>query len=301
MTRAALAVAVALGAANAAAAEPLRVVATIEPLAMLARAVGGARVEVAVLVPPGASPHTFEPQPSDVAALARAALLFEVGGDLDAWVARLVGASDPPPPRLAALALPAIDPLPAAAEHADVGRHGAYAAHDPHVWLDPLRVRDAIVPALAERLAELDPGGRGAYAQAAAEFQRALTALDAEIRETLKGRDRRFVAFHGAWRYFASRYGLVEIGVVEEAPGEEPGPRELAALVERARAAGVPAILVEPQLSPRVARVLAAEFGATTVLVDPNGDPSDPARDTFLELLRFDAKAFAEALGEARP
>ena len=109
----------------------------------------------------------------------------------------------------------------------------------------------------------------------------------------------RFVAFHAAWRYFAARYGLEEVGVVEEAPGEEPAPRALAALVTRAREAGVPAILVEPQLSPRVAKVLAAEFGATTVLVDPNGDPTDPERSRYAALMRWNARAFARALGAA--
>jgi ABC-type Zn uptake system ZnuABC Zn-binding protein ZnuA len=283
-------------AATAAGAAPLRVVATIEPLAMLVRAIGGERVVVDVLVPSGASPHTFEPQPSDVAALAKAALLAEIGGDLDAWVARLAAASDPAPPKFTALAAPGLDALPSGDAHGG----GAHAL-DPHVWLDPLRVRDAIVPALADRLASLDPEGRAAYEASARALGDELTALDAEIRRTLDGRDRRFVAFHAAWRYFADRYGLQEIGVVEEAPGEEPGPKQLATLVERARAAGVPAILVEPQLSPRVARTLAAEFGATTVLVDPNGDPRDPERDTFVELLRFDAQAFAQALGAARP
>ena len=53
--------------------------------------------------------------------------------------------------------------------------------------------------------------------------------------------------------------------MIEEAPGEEPTPRELAGLVARAREARVPAILIEPQLSPRIAEALAAELGAATV------------------------------------
>ena len=78
--------------------------------------------------------------------------------------------------------------------------------------------------------------------------------------------------------------------------GEEPTPREVGNLVRDARAAGVGAILVEPQLSPRVARTIAAEFGAKTVLVDPVGDPGDPARSNYEALMLFNTRAFGRAL-----
>ena len=61
----------------------------------------------------------------------------------------------------------------------------------------------------------------------------------------------------------------------------------------------MPAILVEPQLPTRLAETVAAEFGATTVLVDPLGDPADPARASYEALLRFNAAAFRRALGGA--
>ena len=63
----------------------------------------------------------------------------------------------------------------------------------------------------------------------------------------------------------------------------------------------MPAILVEPQLSPRVAQALAAELGATTVVVDPNGDPTDPERDTYDELMRWNARAFATRARSGAP
>jgi ABC-type Zn uptake system ZnuABC Zn-binding protein ZnuA len=287
------------GIATVAGAESLRVVATIEPLAMLVREIGGDRVEVAVLVPPGASPHTFEPQPSDVAALARAVLLVEAGAGLDGWVRTLAAAATPAPPRATVADAPGLGLLAASEAHAEAEAAAATPHVDPHVWLDPIRVRDAVVPALLAALVSADPAGRAGHEERARAFQTRLGELDADVRRTLAGRGTRFVAFHAAWRYFAARYGLEEIGVVEEAPGEEPAPRALAALVTRARAADVPAILVEPQLSPRVAQVLAAEFGATTVLVDPNGDPTDPERSSYAALMRFNARAFARALGGA--
>jgi len=280
-------------AARAAAAPPPVVVATIEPVAMLVRELGGERFAVSALVPPGVSPHSFDPRPGDVARLADAALLVAVGGDLDGWAQRLLGAAGRRVETLTLLELPDLAPLPAVRD-----AHGA-AAPDPHVWLDPIRVRDVLAPAIAARLAALDPAGAADTAARLAGFQERLTRLDAELRAALAGPRRGYVAFHAAWRYFGARYELEEIGVVEEAPGEEPTPRELASLAAAARGAGVRAILVEPQLDPRVARTLAAEFGGTTVLVDPNGDPTDPERARYESLLRWNARAFARALGAA--
>lgn len=255
---------------------------SIHPLELLLREIGGERLELVTLVPPGASPHTFEPLPGDVARLARARAFWRVGGGLDDWALRLAGAA---PPGLE---------TPALIE--------AGASPDPHVWLDPLLVRDALVPRLAGWLAAADPAARADTLRRAAAFRASLTALDREIREILAGAPgRSYVAFHAAWRHFARRYDLAEVAVVEEFAGEEPPPRELARLLREARRARVPAILVEPQLPVRVARTIAGEFGGGTVLVDPLGDPRDPERDSYAELLRFDARAFARALGAGAP
>jgi ABC-type Zn uptake system ZnuABC Zn-binding protein ZnuA len=258
-------------------------------------------VAVVTLVPPGASPHLFEPLPGDVARLARARGFLRLGEGIDDWAERLLAAA---PRSLETLAL--LEAAgPAIARHGaalpDGGAAGAVLA-DPHVWLDPLLVRDALLPALEGWLKALDPAGRTDFERRAGVLRASLTALDREIRGILAGaRGRSYVAFHNAWRHFARRYGLEEVAVVEEFAGEEPTPRELARLVRAAERAGVAAILVEPQLPARVAQTLAREFGGATVLVDPLGDPRDPERDSYAELLRFDARAFARALGGGPP
>ena len=290
----ALVITAALAGAAPAAPTP-QVVVTIPPIAMLVRELAGGRVEVRSLVPPGASTHTFSAQPSDVAAVESARLFVEVGAGLDTWAAKLKGAAAHRPEQRVLIELPGLDPLPADPHDHDTG--GAPARWDPHFWLDPIRVRDVVSPALAEALAQIDPAGRAQYQAALAGFQARLGDLDTEIRRTLAGHGTQFVAFHGAWRYFAARYGLEEVGVVEEAPGEEPAPREIASLVRAGRAAQVPAILVEPQLSPRIAETIAAELGAGTVTVDENGDPHDPERADYAALMRWNARAFARALG----
>jgi ABC-type Zn uptake system ZnuABC Zn-binding protein ZnuA len=280
---------------------------------MLVRELAADRVAVTSLVPPGASAHNFAAKPRAMAALEDARLFVEVGAGLDTWSAQLYAAAAHKPQPLVLIELPGLDPLPAdpsdrgrepSGARARVDPHAparwdlhAPARWDPHVWLDPIRVRDVLAPALTEALVRLDPDGRADYEEALAALRTRIDELDAEIRRTLEGHGSRFVAFHGAWRYFAARYGLEEVGVVEEAPGEEPAPRAIAELVRKARAARVPAILIEPQQDPRIAQTIAAELGAGTVMVDENGDPRDPERADYAALMRWNARAFARALG----
>ena len=337
--------------------QPLNVVASVIPVAYMVEELGGERVSVDALVPPGASPHTFEPVPSDLRKLARARYFIGVGGGLDAWSDKLLAAAPKGIETVHLIEAPNLDLLEGEDHHhhheeesgkqeahhgeehhkhhgeekvagkddhhgeekvagkeehhgEEHHRHGEehagkegeeHGAFDPHFWLDPIRVRDALVPVLAERLAAADPAGKEYYEKRRQDFHRRLTVLDQEIRAELdKAKTRKYIAFHAAWPYFAQRYGLERVAVVQEFAGEEPTPRELAGLVRDARAAGVGAILVEPQLNPRVAQTVAAEFGAGTVVVDPLGDSGDPARDSYEDLLRFNAHAFAQAF-EAKP
>jgi ABC-type Zn uptake system ZnuABC Zn-binding protein ZnuA len=265
--------------AGPAAAAALTAVATITPLGFLLEELGGERVNVQVLVPPGASPHAFEPRPSDVAAVAGAALFVQAGPGVDDWVARLAVAEGPAPLVL----LDALGPMP-----------------DPHFWLDPIGVRDGALPALERALVAADPEGRAHYAQRRRAFAHELTALDAEIRASLAGLPRRpLVPAHPAWGGFAARYGIPLLEPVQHRGAEEPTPRVLAELAGAAKAGGAAAVLVEPQLPAAAAEALAEALGLPAVVADPLGDPRAPERARYAALLRFDAVAFRKALGGA--
>ncbi len=254
------------------------VAATLLPLAWMTEEIGGERVEAFALVPPGASPHAFEPRPSDVARVETACLFVSAGDGSDAWAERLAASRGP--------------------ERRVVLSRGPGAR--THAWLDPLAVRDELAPRLTEALVARDSLHRSAYADGLTAFQKRLTALDRALRADLSGAGTRYVAAHDGWGAFAARYGLEAVGVLRHADGGEAGPRTLAHVVREARAAGVRAVLVEPGLPPRLARAIAAELEAGTELVDPLGDPADPARASYEALLRFNAAAFRRALGEPR-
>ena len=294
-------------------------VASVLPIAFIAREVGGDRVQVDVLVPPGASPHTFEPVPSDIIKLQGARFFLRVGAGLDGWSDKLLAAAPGTLTTLTLIEAPGLKPLEGDGhdhghddhkehkkKHDDHGHddHSVSKSgngEDPHFWLDPIRVRDAVVPMLAHYLIEADPGGRGYFEERAEDFQRRLTDLDNRVRrEFAKVRGRKFVAFHNSWGYFSERYNLEKVAVVQEFAGEEPTPKEVANLVRGARNAGIRSILVEPQFSPRLAITISGEFGGRTVMVDPLGDVNDSARSGYEKLILFNSRAFAQALGGMR-
>lgn len=263
----------------------VRVVASIGPLGYLASRVGGDRVEVTVLMGPGTSPHDFEPTPTQMRELQKADVLVLNGLGLEFWADRVVASLDNPD------------------LHVVVTSEGLYVLQNaggrggnPHVWLDPInaafqaaRIRDALIA--------VDPAGKPTYLANTAQLVEELKVLDRELMLRFSRLpDRRFASLHAAWAYFARRYALEEALVLEETPGEEPTPRELARLIDLAREAGLRVVVVEPQLSAKVAEAVSQEAGLRLVVMDPIGQP--PTYDYF-QLMRENAKALAKALGEA--
>jgi zinc transport system substrate-binding protein len=275
---------------SAPAAASVSVVATIFPLADIVQQIGGADVQVVTLLPPGASPHTFEPTPAQMREIARAQVCVCVGAGLDNWTTSLLAAGGADI-RVVTIS-DGLQQLGSTEMHGPPGQ-----GLDPHVWLDPVLVRDHVVPMIADALAQVAADQRAAFATNAARFRDALSDLDTDIRHTLAPLSgTSYVAFHSAWRYFSRRYGLHEVAVVEPFPGKEPSAQEITAVVKAARAAHARALLVEPQFSARIAEQIAREFGGHTLLVDPIGAADLPGRNHYLDLMRYNLRAFAAGL-----
>ena len=238
----------------------LRVVATVPPQAWLVKRIGGERVDVEVLLPPGASEHTYEPTPQQVARLADARLVVEVGHPALLFERRLLDtmlAREPRP--LVVEMVPGGTPPNAAPVH-DHGR-------DPHSWLSPRVMRAAAGDVEAE-LEKLDPPGAPLYRanlrQALADIDR----LDADLRRELAHLpQRRFLVYHPAWGYFARDYGLQQVAI--ETDGKEPSPRRLIELVEAARRAGTRTVFVQRGEYDRPAQAIADELGGKVVALEP--------------------------------
>lgn len=265
----------------------LQVGVTVPPQAYLVERIGGGRVATTVLMPSGSSEETFSPSPRQLVALSRADLYLLVGHPAFIVEERHV--------------------LPALARNPDVrvismwdeghdtaataGHHHDHPGGDPHLWTAPGHMRVAAVR-VAEALSELDPTGAPVYRDRLASFLVELDALDAEIRRELAGLPRRrFLVTHPAWGHLAAEYGLEQVAIEEE--GKEPGPRALVALVESARAEGVPVVFSQEGFPDAAARAVAAEIGARVV-------PLDPLARSWLDNTRATARALAASLESPR-
>jgi len=305
------ALALLVGPAGAAApAHQLLVAATIVPLGDFCQKIGGDLVQVQVLIPPGASPHVFEPAPSVMARASQARVFVYIGAGLEPWATKLLRSRGPDNLVVveAAHGIPLLGMTPHQHEphKAEAGDHddhhpGKAAAHkghlagNPHIWLDPVLAQE-ICRKIAAALIQADPGHRAQYEANFKTYQAELAALDEEIKQhAQKWRLRDYVTFHPAFSYFARRYNLHEVGTIEAAPGREPTPRHLQDLVAAIRRYGIKVVFAEPQLNPRVAEVIAQEAGVKVLMLDPVGG-SAPYGSDYLKLMRHNLAALDEAL-----
>jgi len=179
--------------------------------------------------------------------------------------------------------------------------HG-HSGEDPHVWFDPIKVADALLP-LSEALAAEAGLDAGALRACVTEYRDELAALDAEVNEILAPLahgDRLLLTNHDALGYFSNRYDFELIGTV--IPGgssiEEANPAGLQELVGLISQTGVPAIFAESTHSSDDAEALAQQAGVDVVVLDTGSlGPPGSGSDTYLGFLRSNAQKIADALG----
>jgi ABC-type Zn uptake system ZnuABC Zn-binding protein ZnuA len=264
------------------------VVATTTVIADLVALVGGDRVSVRSLVPAGGEPHTYDPRPSDVIAFSDADLVVMNGLGLDDWVVGLVSEAGSAAPviRLGE-DLPGVDYI--------VDEEGGV---NPHLWLDVSYAR-AYVPRIAAALASVDEAGTAGYEARAVAYDAELADLDDDARQRLAAIPtdrRRVVSFHDAFPYFARAYGLELVGVVVEAPGQDPSAGEVAALIDAIDEAGVSAILSESQFPADLVEQIAAETGVVVVADLYSDSLGNPPADSFVGIIAWDVGRLVEAL-----
>ena len=264
----------------------LQVAASIPPIADMVRQVGGERVAVLVMVPPGASPHTYEPTPAQMRQLAQTRVLFLNGVGLEFWADKAVEAAGNPDLQVVTLS-----------EGMPLLQSSHNAAGNPHLWLSPQRAM-TYVERIRDALIAADPEGEATYRANAAAYLAQLKQLDADIRAAVAGfQSREMVTFHASWAYFIHDYGLHQAAVLETTPGKEPSAAEVARIVEAIKAAGAPAVFAEPQFPPQAAEVIAAEAGVPVLTLDPLGGL--PPRETYLKLMRWNLAQLQKGLGGA--
>jgi zinc transport system substrate-binding protein len=296
--------------------QKITVVTTIFPFADFVKQVGGEKVKVVYLLTGGASPHTYEPTVEQARLVSEAQLFIFCGAGLDDWA---VGLAETAGPDLILLDLStkvqlldsALYSQPGESEdheegefleedehHEDADDHTHdHGPADPHYWLDPLIVRDNIVPAIHEALLQLNPADEEYFNDTLEQYRNELTLLHEEIASaSLAFKYSNFVAFHSAWQYFARRYNLREVAVIADFPGQEPSAGWLIELVGLIYREDVAAIFAEPQFSAALAESIASESGIPVLIADPLGGDDLPGRESYVKMMRFNLELFRSAM-----
>ena len=244
------------------------VVATIPPQQEFVERVGGDHVRVILLVPPGADPHTYEPAPAVLAAVAEADLYAMVGSGIEfeiAWGEKVAALN----PDMTVV---------------NCSQGVEFIAADPHIWTSPRNAK-VMVENIRDGLIEADPENAEDYRRNAAAYLDDLDALDAEISALIAGSGVRVVLVdHPSWAYLARDYGFEEVAI--ESEGKEPSPKRIEHLIRLAEEEGIRVVFASPEHSTRSAGVIAEAIGGSVVTVSP-------LKKDYLDNMRQVAAAFA--------
>ncbi len=231
--------------------DTIKVIATILPLADFVQQVGGERVDVTVMVPPGASPHVHEPTPGQMADVSKADVYVKVGSGVEfeiTWLDKLVEQNR-------------------AMHIIDCSEGIAVVGGDPHIWNSPANA-SKMVENTCEGLVSVDPAAADHYRRNLEGYNEQLAELDSYMHERFDGAtERHFMMYHPSFGYLASQYDLTQIAVERE--GKSPTPQVLRDCVDLARTHNLDYIFVGSQMSPFEAASLAEAINAETALMDP--------------------------------
>ena len=265
--------------------ETVTVVASFYPLAEAAEKVGGHDVEVTNLTPAGTEPHDLELTPDQVDAVEDADVVLYLGGGFQPAVEEVAG-------RRAEGAVDLLAELDLTeGEGGDV---------DPHFWLDPTLLAEA-VDRIEAALAAAEPVARTEFEAHADDYRDDLDTLDEELSRGLATCERRdIVTSHAAFSYLARRYDLEQVAIAGLSPEAEPDPDRLSDLTDLIGERGVTTVFYEALVSPDVAETLAREAGVGTAVLDPieglSEDDADADAD-YATVMRRNLEALRAALG----
>lgn len=277
----------------------VKVVVSLPLFADFVQEIGGDRIEVVSLLPPGADPHTFEPTPKDVQKISQADLILYNGLGLEEHLldiifenarrgAQVIGYARALPSPTAEQPAPPEFPITAEA-----------AKDNPHLWLD-LQMAKLYVQSTEDSLEIVDTEGTLFYRENSAAYLAELEALDAELQErvvAIPQERRKLVTTHDAFPHFARYLGLELVAFVAASPGQEPSPQDLADLVRAIEEEEVPAVFVEPQVEAQgqLLRQAAEEAGVQVCTL--YSDSLDNRVRSYIEMMRFNVEELVRCLG----
>jgi len=257
-----------------------KVAATIFPIFDFVRNIGGDYIEPLLIVKPGESPHTFSPTVRDIKILQGVKIIFANNFGLDEWVTK-IGEN--------------INGVKIINVNKNLG--GVINTHNgnPHIWLSPNYAEEEC-KVIRDNLIELDPAHRDAYQKNYNVYIDKLSAEAQALKIKLNVvKNKKFVAFHPAYTYFAEYFNIKEVAVIEKMPGKEPSPGDLYEIEKAIKTNNIKALFKEPQLTPDILQAIADDTGTSIYTLDPLGGVK--GRDSYIKLIQYNVNTILEVLG----
>jgi len=243
----------------------IRVVVSLFPLYDFTRTIGGDKVSVTLLLPPGMEAHSFEPKPDDIIRANKADLFIYTNRYMEPWAVNIANGLDPRK-TLVVDTSQGVRFLRAGQEVDHEHGHEEHSGEgmDPHIWLDFTNAQ-AMVDTILSALVAKDPAHREYYTANAAAYKGKLQELDKHYRDGLS-HCAKHIFLHGghfAFGYLAHRYGLSYESAYAASANAEPSPATIAQLIRQIRQNGLRHIYTEELVEPRIADTISRETGAT--------------------------------------
>lgn len=272
----------------------LKVVATTTIVGDVVKQVAGDAVELKVLMPASADPHAYQPTPQDLAAVAKADVVFINGLGFEQFLEEMLENAGTKNPIISVSE--GIKPIQLTEE----AEHG-HGAEDPHVWWDPNNVHQWSKNIL-KTLVELDSPNADLYQANAQQYQTQLAELDRWITEQVNQipvEQRILVTDHDSLGYLAHRYQFEVVGAIIPAysTAAAPSAQELSALQTQIAEYQAVTIFVGNTVNPQMATQLAQDLGVQLVPIytDSLSEADGPASN-YLDLVRYTVGAVVTAL-----
>ncbi len=254
---------------------PIKILTSIPPLASVARELAGDDAQIKSLINKTADPHSFELKGSDAKLIDIVDIVLLVGDGYEPWSAGIK------PHKILSVAQ-SLDYL------------YEKLPNNNHYWVDPTAMI-FLSQKLAERLSQLRPRRTEEFKSKQQLFEQKMIALDREITESIKSwKQQQFYSTHPTWSYFATRYGLKELGSLRNTHGREHGAHAVAQMYQKAREEKVRVIFREVHEPDEVIKSFVEDTGAREVVLDALGEPTEP----YLDLIRRNLNVMSLAMKE---
>jgi len=244
----------------------LQAIVSIPPQVTFLKAIAGDRVEITLMVEAGNSPHTYEPKPSQMKAIAGADVYFAIGVEFEhTWLSKF-GSLNPKMQRVSLEK--GIIKYDIEEAHGHSEHHHDEEMKDPHIWTAPSNVK-IMAETMYETLVALDEKNKAYYTKNLKAFLGQIDKTDKGIKEALSSLEKgsTFMVFHPSWGYFARAYHLKQIAV--EVGGKSPKAKAMVKLIQNAQKEKVSAIFTQIEFSDASAKIIAKELHIPVIKVSP--------------------------------